>query len=297
MNSLPILIRREFWEHRMLWIAPLVFVGIGLLMWCFVPGPGFYGIPQGVRVPDLGPERSVVVFLAGQALFTLFLVLMMGAVVFFYLADCLYAERKDRSILFWKSLPVSDWITVLSKATVALLVMPLAIWALGVVANLLAYFIVWIRFHGTAVMPNFIRWDTGAWLQLNGRLFANILVIALWYAPIVGYQLLLSAWARSAVLVWMLVPPLALIAAEGFFLRTSEVAQFLGYRLLGGLFFGHQAMPNFEVGRGTHNTVSGVLRDVNLLPALSNVDLWLGVAVAIVLVLAAIRIRRYRDDS
>jgi ABC-2 type transport system permease protein len=295
MNTLPILIRREFWEHRMLWIAPLVLVGVYICM-CFIPGPGVVGIPKGMHIPDLGPERSVVALLGVQVVFTSFLVLLMGAVVFFYLADCLYAERKDRSILFWKSLPVSDWVTVLSKVVVALIVMPIAIWALALVANLVAFGVLWLRFHGTAVMPNFIRWDTGAWLRLNGQLFANILAMSLWYAPIVGYQLLLSAWARSSVLVWTLVPPLALMLAEGWFARSWNIANFLGYRLFGGIFY-HRPPPNFDVGPGTHNTVEKVLHGTNLLPALGNIDLWLGVAVGVGLVLAAIRIRRYRDDS
>jgi len=295
MNALPILIRRELWEHRMLWIAPLVLVGIYLCM-CFVPGPGVIGIPKGMHIPDLGPERSVVALLGMQVVFTGFLVLLMGAVVFFYLADCLYAERKDRSILFWKSLPVSDWITVLSKALVALVIMPIAIFALALLANLLAYGILWIRFHDTVVMPNFIRWDTFAWLRLNGNLFANIIVLSLWYAPIVGYQLLLSAWARSSVLVWTLLPPLALMLAEGWFVKSWNIAQFLGYRLFWGM-WEHRPPPNFDVGPGTHNTIENVLRGTNLLPALGNVNLWLGLAVGIALVLAAIRIRRYRDDS
>jgi ABC-2 type transport system permease protein len=295
MNALPILIRREFWEHRMLWIAPLVLVGIYFCL-CFVPGPGVIGIPRGVHIPDLGPERSVVAFLGVQVAFTGFLILLMGAVVFFYLADCLYAERKDRSILFWKSLPVSDWITVLSKALVALVVMPVAICALALVANLIAYGILWIRFHDTMVMPNFIRWDTVAWLRLYGSLFANIIVLSLWYLPIVGYQLLLSAWARSAVLVWTLLPPFAVLLAEGWFLKSWNIAHFLGYRLLWGM-WEDRPPPNFEVAPGAHNTIENVLRGTNLLPALGNIDLWLGVAVGVVLVLAAIRIRRYRDDS
>jgi ABC-2 type transport system permease protein len=174
--------------------------------------------------------------------------------------------------------------------------MPLAIWALALIANLLAYGILWIRFHDTPVMPGFIRWDGGAWLRLNGYLFANVLVLALWYAPIVGYQLLLSAWARSAVLVWTLLPPVALMLAEGIFHKTWNVANFIGYRLLGGL-FGHRPPPNFDVGPGSHNSVEASLQGVNLLPALSNIDLWIGVVVGIVLILAAIRIRRYRDDT
>ena len=295
MNSLPILIRREFWEHRVLWIAPLAMALVAVAA-CFIPGAVDIGgnHSMGGGSPLVSPERAVVIFIGTQMVFTMLLFMLMSVVVFFYLADCLYAERKDRSILFWKSMPVSDSITVLSKALVALVAMPVAIWALAIVTNLVVFGILYFRFRDLA--QHFVQWDTSVWARLYGYLFVDVLVMALWYAPIAGYQLLLSAWARSSVLVWTLLPPIALVVGERMIFKTWHVGQFLAYRLGAGLFTGPP--PNFDVvGPGTHGGVAEALSRMNLLPALGNIDLWIGVAVAIVLVFAAIRIRRYRDDS
>jgi ABC-2 type transport system permease protein len=296
MNTLPILIRREFWEHRVLWMAPLALALLYIIA-CLIPG-GIHagGIPANGAMPNVGTERAVMIFLGVQMAFTTFLYMLMSVVVFFYLADCLYAERKDRSILFWKSLPVADSVTVLSKLLVALIAMPLAMWALALVANLLAFGILYVRFHDSRVLQNFVHWDTWAWLRLNGYLMLDVLVIALWYAPVAAWQLLISAWARSAVLVWTLLPPLALLLAERMVFGTWHIARFIAYRLGGGLYEG-RPRPDFEVGPGTRGSVEDFLHGVDLSPVLGNVNLWIGLAVAVILVFGAVRIRRYRDDS
>lgn len=294
MNTLPILIRREFWEHRMLWIAPLAMALVAVAA-CFIPGAVYIGgsHAMGAGTSAVSPERAGVIFIGTQMVFTMLLFGLMSVVVFFYLADCLYAERKDRSILFWKSMPVSDSITVLSKALVALIAMPVAIWALAIVTNLVVFGILYFRFRDLA--QHFVRWDTAVWARLYGGLLLDILVMALWYAPLVGYQLLLSAWARSSVLVWTLLPPIALVVGERMIFKTWHVGEFLVYRLGAGLLTAPP--PNLDVGAGTHGGVAEALDRMNLLPALGNLDLWIGAGVAIVLVFAAIRIRRYRDDS
>ena len=294
MNTLPILVRREFWEHRMLWMAPLALALVAVAA-CFIPGAVDIGAHpvMGNGAPAVSHERAVVIFIGTQMLFTMLLYMLMSVVVFFYLADCLYAERKDRSILFWKSLPVSDSITVLSKAAVALIAMPVAIWALAIVTNLVVFVILYFRFQDLA--QHFVQWDTAVWARLYGYLLVDILVMALWYAPIAGYQLLLSAWARSSVLVWTLLPPLALVFGERMIFKSWSVGRFVLYRLGAGLFTGPP--PNFEIGPGARGGVAESLDRISLLPALGNLDLWIGVGVAIALVFGAIRIRRYRDDS
>ncbi len=290
MNTLPILIRREFWEHRVLWIAPLS-LAVLYIITCFIPGALHIG--SSGSLPGDATERAVVISLGIQLVFTFFLIVLMSVVVFFYLADCLYAERKDRSILFWKSLPVSDSITVLSKLLVALIVMPLAIWALALASNLIAFGILHLRFHDSRIVQTFIQWDTGSWLRLNAYLLMDVLVIALWYAPVAAYQLLISVWARSSVLVWTLLPPLALMLGERFLMGSWHVRDFLFYRLATGILQG----SNRAFDSSPHDGIAAMIDRSNLLPVLGNVNLWIGVGVAAVLVFAAIRIRRYRDDT
>src|ERR1041384_7751388 len=97
--------------------------------------------------------------------FTVLLYLLMAVVAFFYLCDCLYAERKDRSILFWKSLPVSDTLTVLSKLIVALIAIPLVVYVLSLVTNILAFGILKLMIHRPPAADGSVHWTFGGWLR------------------------------------------------------------------------------------------------------------------------------------
>ncbi|MEJ0004987.1 MAG: hypothetical protein WDM77_00960 [Steroidobacteraceae bacterium] len=85
-----------------------------------------------------------------------------------YAADCLYTERKDRSILFWKSMPVSDTLTVLSKLLVVMVIVPLGVYLVSAVTTLLMSGIYLVRAwqdHATGAF-----WDGGAWLRIQGNI-------------------------------------------------------------------------------------------------------------------------------
>jgi ABC-2 type transport system permease protein len=280
MNTLPVLIRREFWEHRVLWIAPLIVSGF-LILLCLVPGFEIRGftaddIARVSHTKDLFAQivRGV----------TLLQFLVAGVVAFFYLSDCLYAERKDRSILFWKSLPVSDSTTVLSKVLVALLILPAGVYLLSAATSVIVLGILFVRFHGYPIMQ-LLHWDVGSWLRLNGVLILDLIVLGLWYAPLVGYQLLTSAWAKSSVFIWTVLPPLLLIVGERLAFGTWHIGEIIGTRLAGLSLTGE--------GRSMGDLVD----NLNMLPHLMRLDLWIGVALAAAFVFGAIRIRRYRDDS
>jgi len=112
--------------------------------------------------------------------------------------------------------------------------------------------------------------------------------------------MLMSAWARRNVQLWVLLPPLVLVLVEHFALGTHYVSRLLYYRLhglwppgfeheLGLLFNDDGPMP---LRPGAHSPFTG---DPFL--GFANIDLWLGVAFGALCVLGAIRIRRYRDDS
>ena len=108
MKVLLMQIRRELWEHRSLWIAPLL-VGILLLATVItVHNVQLYTVANATRI---FPPLVVMLFGWGIPFY-----IAAGVVVVVYLLDCLYGERRDRSILFWRSLPVSDTQTVLAKA-------------------------------------------------------------------------------------------------------------------------------------------------------------------------------------
>ncbi|MCU0759758.1 MAG: hypothetical protein MUF07_11275 [Steroidobacteraceae bacterium] len=298
------LLRREFWEHRALWAAPL---GVALLIVVLtLLSGGLAGSPVQIQVN--GREADFILRMSGPDQQKFFGVVVAGLMVpqllvsmivlFTYLLDSLYGERKDRSILFWKSLPVSDAMTVASKATMALLVVPLLVYVVSVVVSLLIFVVLNFKFGGTPFAP-LVAWHTGDWLVLQGVLLLNVLVAALWYSPVVAALLVVSAAARRATVLWAVLPPLGLALLERSMLGTRHVADFLGYRLTGffdamGVGFGREPGADVEA-QARH--VAMLYDRINAAPLLANVDLWLGVAAAVALLAVAVRLRRWRDDT
>lgn len=307
MNTMLTLVRREFWEHRALWITPLVTAAILVLL--SLVGTSFDG---GVRIEINGDEKSFLDSLDPTKRGQIFGVVVAGLLVpqliamlivlTIYLLDCLYAERKDRSILFWKSMPVSDSATVWSKFVTAIGVLPLAVYAVSVVTSLLCFAVFTFRFHGTP-FENLMPWNGSIWLRTQAMLFVNTIVAALWYAPVAAVFMAISAWARRSVYLWVALPPVLLIFAETRLSGTHYVADFLAYRL--GGFFAAMGMGVADKGVGivvdegsdVAREIAKVYEHFDASNLMFNVDLWLGVAFAAALLFGIARLRRYRDDT
>jgi ABC-2 type transport system permease protein len=319
MNTkFPMLIRREFWEHKSLWIAPLVWAGLITVFftWGVIQGPDpdvkvimdaqsmdQTGLNEQDRRQlqnsiDLPQESKETIFAVSfLAIFGLISVFM-TIVVFFYLIDCLYTERKDRSILFWKSLPLSDTEVVLSKFMVAMVVVPVGVILLTAALQFLLYIIVWARVHGTVIGEVMPDWSFTAWLRSQVVALGLTLGGVLWYSPIAAYLLLLSAWAKNKVFLWAVLPPIGLSVLEKVFQGSSHVAEFIARRF-GGYIQEMSVDPEaFSAGTNNHlPAVSQVYDAFQLSNVFQTTEIWLGVAAAGALIFGAIRIRRYRDDS
>jgi ABC-2 type transport system permease protein len=278
------LVRRELWEHRALWVAPLAVEGLLALALLF--GRMNMDLPDGVltsqqRVAIL----TIALWAAAQPVF-----LVTSIVLAFYLLDCLYAERKDRSILFWKSLPLSDGLTVGSKFLVAAVVAPLGVFVLATLSDLVFLAIAAVRAPGT------LSWSTYEWLRAELALLLEVTLAVLWYAPIAAALLLFSAWIRRAPIVWASLVPVVAPVIERVALGTHYIWDFERYRT-NGIWHKLIAGPNLFADGHHLPTVGAVLGRLNLGAAFSDVDMWLGVAAALAMVYAAARIRRYRDDT
>jgi len=299
-NTLLTLVRREFWEHRVLWMAPLAVAGLLLAasLWANVElGVDVNGAHWG-QWHD--PKQRVLVFALAQwgGAFPHFLV--MAIVLSFYLLDCLYAERKDRSILFWKSLPVSDGVTVASKLIVALGVVPLGVFGVALVTNLL-FTGIWNIKASIAHVPALVLWDTGVWLKVEGAMLLWLLVCAMWYAPIATYLLLVSAWARRNVILWASLPPVVAPIAERVAFGTHYIGGLIQYRMDGiWQSFGLRHALEHSASQAGHDPIVSMAASfdaLNVLAAFASIDLWLGLIAAFAFALVAARIRRYRDDG
>jgi ABC-2 type transport system permease protein len=282
MNTMATLIKREFWEHRPLWIAPLAVSACMLLLTLMVSG--HLSLPELEGGMGRGPNKAGAAIFFKSGILTGIVIchfLISSIVITFYLLDCLYTERKDRSILFWKSLPVSDTNTVLSKFIVGNVIVPVAVCVLAGLTALLAAGIVLARTDGLA---NHL-WDSSLWLRAYGVFFVATLASIPWYAPVVGYLMLVSAWARRSVLLWASLPPIGALMVESFFFDTRYVATFLRDRLTPPMSIFREVKPE------------GTLPQIDVVQFLSTPGLWIGIAVGAALLFGAIRIRRFRDDT
>ncbi|HWL63240.1 MAG TPA: hypothetical protein VNQ32_10600 [Steroidobacteraceae bacterium] len=282
------MLRRELWEHRAFWMAPLAVIGFAIIMALIQPGrfgPGegpvagtFDGPVQGAQYFGRGVMIIIATVLGGVASIS----------IVSYLLDCLYAERKDRSILFWKSLPVSDTQTVLVKLLVALVVAPLLAMLIAALVLPVMLLVLKVRFN---LLSGVISWDAfvGAYSALP-KIVAFWFSGALWYAPFAAYLLLASVLAKRVPLMYAVLPPAVLMLLEGTIAGSSHVAGFLGKRL--APWAGDSWALNLNPVQFVWDTA-----EPDWMAFLLNPDLWLGVAAAAVMVYIVIRLRRYRDDT
>src|SRR5215468_7452840 len=197
---------RELWENRSIYMAPLT-VAVVVLFGFLVSTIGLAERRRAVLLLD--PARARAAIGAPYDMAAIMLILTAFIVGVFYCLDALYGERRDRSILFWKSLPVSDSTTLLSKATIPLVVLPLVTFAVITATQfvMMLWTSVLLISHGMSPA------STWTYVPLFRNLFIllyGLAAIALWLAPIYGWALLVSGWARRATFLWAVVPFLAI---------------------------------------------------------------------------------------
>src|SRR5882762_3783613 len=125
-------IRRELWENRFIYIAPLAVAAVVLFAFSVSAILGIWESALRLGGAQHGDAIATPYDLAaGLMMLTTILVSV------FYCLDALHGERRDRSIMFWKSLPVSDLTTVLAKASIPLVVLPLLVFAIIVATQLI----------------------------------------------------------------------------------------------------------------------------------------------------------------
>src|SRR6185312_9685659 len=221
-------VRRELWENRFIYMTPLIAGGI-VLFGFFL---GLAKLPA--RLRGAAPEDLHQVVESPYVIGALILMAAEVAASIFYCLDALYGERRDRSILFWKSLPVSDATSVLSKALIPVLVLPLLTWAVTVATQgvMLTLSGVVLPANGlsASLVTSHLSLSQIAWYNF-GHLVA---FHGLWYAPLYAWLLLVSAWATRVPFLWAVLPPAALIVVERIAFNTRIVATMLQEVFIGG---------------------------------------------------------------
>ncbi len=276
-------LRRELWENRFIYLAPL---GVGAFA---VAGLVVHAVTMPSHMPGMlgadpaapGSASTAYRVAASLMLLTAFVT---GSL---YSLEALSSERRDRSILFWKSLPVSDLTTVLAKASIPLVVLPLLTFAVIVAMQgvMLLLSAAALLVQGRSAAP---LWsELQLWRMWPALLYATG-AMALWHAPVHGFLLLASGWARRTAALWAVLPLLAVGVLEKLTVDTARVPSLVTRRLLG--WYGEafavrtpESIPLHPLSPLTPGRLLGAP------------DLWIGLAVAAVCLAAAARLRRHRE--
>lgn len=322
MSTMKWLIRRELWEHKgaFLWAPMAVAAALILLI-----GGGFvYGMAsngvihlhagEGATMTFSGLPPDVYAKVAAVAAssylaITAPLFLVLPVVVFFYCLAALHDDRRDRSILFWKSLPMSDRDTVLSKVITALVVAPLATMAIGIAAALA---LLLLGLIGGAIRG--VNLIAPVLANINFYLSPLYLLsflplYILWALPTVGWLLLVSSWARSKVFLWAVGVPLVILALLAWF--DFLIGRFAGLSL-NFKWFGEEVVARVLLGvmpgvwfgeshgaalvNGQQGVDGPMLLGVSY-ATLGTPGVWIAAAAGCAMIYGAIRLRRWRDEG
>ncbi|CAN5157178.1 ABC transporter permease [soil metagenome] len=276
-------VRRELWEHRSLYVVPIVtavLLLVGLVTGSAVMTTMMRNNPEAHT--RMGMEMDAPYALAAMVVLTAGFITSIA-----YCLDALYGERRNRSILFWKSLPVSDTRTVLAKMLIPLLVQPVIELVVIVVLQivlLIASSITSIALEGTALAT----WRDFPLGQSTLTLAYQLVIASLWYAPIYAWLLLISVWAKRAPFLWAALPPVAIGLLEMLIFGTSWFGNMLKLRL-----FGVEALG--FVSGGSKIRADFVER-IDPARFFSTPGLWVGLVFAAACLALATWLRRRRDS-
>jgi ABC-2 type transport system permease protein len=309
------LVRREFWENKGAFrTTPLVIGGIYivfLLMSIFTTAHfdnELYTFREAVRLLAEQPvefrARHAQEVMLGSSLF---FTLVLSFVVFFYLLGALYDDRKDRSILFWKSLPASDALTIASKLLAAMVLAPLIFWAIFVLTQIAMGIIGSLMVLSVGENPWSLFLSIVNPLQPWFILLVSYLVASIWFLPIYGWLLLVSSFAPRIPLLFAVLPPVVFAILQVWigFLRTFTLNNNL-FGMIGEWVAnspailsagGHDGRITLSLGFPLTDDFDHSVTLANILDRLFSLHMLTGLAIAAVFLAAALWLRRRATDS
>lgn len=316
------LVKREFWEYRgsFLW-TPLIiaavmlaFMLMGLITAEFTARQHGFTL-NGIHIDQLTSHLDADAMAkfqgaldVGVLTMTLPIRITLFFVVFFYALGTLHNDRADRSVLFWKSLPLSDMQTVLAKVAAALLVAP-ALALVGMIALQLGFLLlltVYAGLHGVNVLT--LVWSPTHLIALWLKLLVLIPVNALWALPCLGWLLLCSAYARSKPFLWAVMLPIiagVLVSwmqlMNVFDLRSGWFWSHIVGRILLSLvpesWIDMSTLRSLEHIDNPGDAISNLLSVGSMFDRFATPNFLIGVAAGVAMIAAAIWLRRSRVEA
>jgi len=295
MRSLVALIRREFLEHRgAFFYAPLVLSALFVFgtMMPFVSGR--FHTFVGMRGGGTGVHFYQVAYMAAIGAWWIYLLVAL----FFYFADAFAADKRNNSMLFWKSMPVTDLKLLASKMAAGLTIFPALIFIAMLFAGIWVYV---VALMSTTVLPGFVVPGfapvLGAYVQMSLSALVFLVLALLWIAPFFAWVGALStAVGRWSIPLAFLIPGLLIILENGAFRMAGApdggyIANYLRHRA--DIAFAKQTVQDFVLAGQPSNAVAFT---ADLISRIDWTQMAAGWAFAVVLVVLASEWRRRSID-
>ncbi|HEU4852480.1 MAG TPA: hypothetical protein VFT37_10035 [Telluria sp.] len=321
MKTMKWLVRREYWEHKgMFFWAPLIAAGLIVLAAAAASIKASSSVGERLEVngrevavhvngiPEAAQETLAGVLSATYMVTSAPLILLMTFTLFFYLLGAMFDERRDRSILFWKSLPVSDSQTVASKVIAALVLVPLLYVAISIAMSVITLIIgsLALMAHGINLAPAIL--SNSALYKAPLMVIGLLPVYMLWALPTVGWLLMVSSWAKSKVFLWAVGVPLMLLAvlqmitfAFGLPLDVDWFGQNIVVRGLGslvpGIWVGFENLDPHVVVDTADKVPDFTALFTQSWGTLLSPNVWIGAVAGAAMIAVAVRMRRWRDEG
>jgi ABC-2 type transport system permease protein len=315
MNRLIALMRREFWENKgALRTTPLIIgiISVALALMAVFSTThidnDLYTFKEGIRyLAEQPAEFRGMLVNQGMLASSVFFTIVLSFVVFFYLLGALYDDRKDRSILFWKSLPASDTLTIASKLLTAMVVAPVSFLAILIVTQILVGAVGAIMVLSVGENPWSLFLAVSEPFQAWGIITLSYFASAIWALPLYGWLLLVSAFAPRVPLLFAILPPMIFTVLQLWieFLKTFTLKNTLA-NIIGRWFANSPAIISSEIDDGKLEIALGVplwadfdhsATAGNILDRLFSGQMVIGLIVAVVFLAGTLILRRRATDS
>ena len=295
MRAFVAMVHREFIEHRGAFLyGPLALVGVmfGATILAFTVGrvdarfSGQLFTVAPLRVYEVG-------FLGFGIAWSLYLI----ATLFFYCADGFAADKRNNAMLFWKSMPMSDFKVLLSKLTAAITVLPGVIYGVALLSGILlfgvAFMTTWINGTGNVA---FLGTIAGIYGQVALAILTVLVCGLLWYLPFMALVgAMATAIGRWAIPVSVLLPAivstLEWVTLGGIHPFSTHTWRFLEYR---------GALPDSPYAHAwltSAGPFSGVTFSSDLIAGMDWTQIGIGLVFAIVVIYLASEYRRRVNDN
>ncbi len=232
MKTMWTLVKREYWEQYALFFkVPLALAVIfTLAAFCvmvlalFVHDTHYIQMSWQHDVLSPGSTRSYY-FLSSMPF-----VIVLWLTIFYYFTSTLYDDRRDRSIMFWQSMPVSASQTIASKILAGVLLAPLCAWVALVLTQLILTIFASVVLVMHPVQSWTALWNIPMMLSMWFGSLVVMIVQAIWLLPLLAWCMLWSAYAKKMPALSAVVSLVVIVVIEMIVLPHHYIGEFVATR-------------------------------------------------------------------